>query len=295
MRCLRNCSAVVGVVLISATLDGQVMLRDVSCTITGTVSTYAVQHGDSLISVAARFGVDPTALAEDNRLRPGTVLRAGDALRVDNRHIVPAELNDGILINIPQRMLFVARENRLAGAYPIAVGQSDWQTPIGTFAIGTKEIDPTWDVPVSIQREMAGAGRPVLTAVPPGPENPLGDRWLGLKDISVGIHGTNQPTSVFRFTTHGCIRLHPDDVRQLFELVEVGSPVTIVYQPVLVAVDEQGQAWLEVHPDPYGRVGDLSRLAGVLLRDAGVPDAANATGVRRCVRERRGRPCQVAP
>ena len=295
MRCPTDRLAAVVGVLIVATLDGQVMQPGVSCAITGTVSTYSAQHGDSLISIAARFGVDPTALAEDNRLRPGTVLRAGDALHVDNRHIVPGELDDGILINIPQRMLFVARENRLAGAYPIAVGQSDWQTPIGTFAIGTMEIDPTWDVPVSIQREMAGAGRPVLTAVPPGPANPLGDRWLGLKGISVGIHGTNQPTSVFRFATHGCIRLHPDDVRQLFELVEVGSPVTIVYQPVLVAVDEQGQAWLEVHPDPYGRVGDLSRLAGVLLRDAGVPDAANATGVRRCVRERRGRPCQVAP
>ena len=176
----------------------------------GTVRNDAAQHGDSLISIAARFGVDPTALAEDNHLRPGTVLRAGDALRVDNRHIVPGELHDGILINIPQRMLFVVRDNRLAGAYPIAVGQPHWQTPTGTFAIGTKEIDPTSDVTVSIRREMAGAGRPVLTAVLPGPENPLGDRWLGLKGISVGIHGTNQPTSVFpspRTAASGCTRM----------------------------------------------------------------------------------------
>src|SRR4029453_18213579 len=205
------------------------------------VRTFGVQHGDSLISVAARFGVDPTGRADDNHLRPGTVLRAGDALRVDNRHIVPGELHDGILINIPQRMLFVARDNR-------------------------------W----------AGAGGPVLPAVPPGPENPLGDRWLGLKGISVGIHGTNQPTSVFRFTTHGCIRLHPDDVREVFDLVDVGSPVTIVYQPVLIAVDEEGRVWLEVNRDPYGRAGDPSGVAGVLLRDAGVPGAVDATAVRRC-------------
>ena len=294
MRCLTNRLAAVVVMLISVTLDGQVMRPGVSCGITGTVRTYAAQPGDSLVSIAARFGVDATALADDNHLRPGTVLRAGDALHLDNRHIVPGELNDGILINIPQRMLFVARANRLAGAYPIAVGQSDWQTPVGIFEIGTKEIDPTWDVPVSIQREMAGTGRPVLTAVPPGPQNPLGDRWLGLKGISVGIHGTNQPTSVFRFTTHGCIRLHPDDARQLFDLVEVGSPVTIVYQPVLVAVDEEGQVWLEVNRDPYGRAGDLSRLASVLLRDAGVLSAVDATGVRRCLQERRGRLCRVA-
>ena len=109
MRCPTDRLAAVVGVLIVATLDGQVMQPGVSCAITGTVSTYSAQHGDSLISIAARFGVDPTALAEDNRLRPGTVLRAGDALHVDNRHIVPGELDDGILINIPQRMLFVAR------------------------------------------------------------------------------------------------------------------------------------------------------------------------------------------
>ena len=138
MRCLTNRLAAVVVVLISVTLDGQVMRPGVSCGITGAVRTYAAQHGDSLISIAARFGVDPTGLAEDNHLRPGTMMRPGDALHVDNRHIVPGELNDGILINTPQRMLFVARDSRLAGAYPIAVGQSDWQTPIGTFAIATK-------------------------------------------------------------------------------------------------------------------------------------------------------------
>jgi L,D-transpeptidase ErfK/SrfK len=189
--------------------------------------------------------------------------------------------------------LFVARDGRLTGAYPIAVGRPDWPSPIGDFEIGAKEIDPTWDVPASIQREMARAGRPILRAVPPGPENPLGDRWLGLKGIDVGIHGTNQPTSVYRFTTHGCIRLHPDDARALFELVDVGSPVTIVYQPVLVAIDEEGQVWLEVHRDAYGSGGDLSRVASDLLRDAGVADALEVESVRRCLRDRRGRPCKV--
>ena len=267
--------------------------RDGSPIMTGAVTPYTVQPGDSLISMGARFGVDASTVAEDNDMPAGRALRPGQVLLVDSRHIVPAGLQHGILINIPQRMLFVARGNGVEGAFPVAVGRRDWPSPIGTFEVGAKEIDPTWDVPISIQREMAQAGRAVLKTVLPGPDNPLGDRWLGLKDMGLGIHGTNQPTSVFRVTTHGCIRLHPDDARVLFDLVEVGSPVYIVYEPVLVAVDGGNQVWLEVHRDAYGRAGDLSRIAVDRLREAGGGDAVDGAAVRRCVQERRGRPCRL--
>jgi L,D-transpeptidase ErfK/SrfK len=267
--------------------------RESSQLMTGAVTPYTVQPGDSLISMGARFGVEASTLAEDNDMPTGRALRPGQVLLVDSRHIVPAGLEDGILINIPQRTLFVARGNGVEGAFPVAVGRRDWPSPIGTFEVGVKEIDPTWDVPISIQREMAEAGRAVLKTVLPGPDNPLGDRWLGLKEMGVGIHGTNQPTSVFRATTHGCIRLHPDDARVLFELVEAGSPVRIVYEPVLVAADDSNQVWLEVHRDAYGRAGDLFRIAVDLLQEAGVGDAVDAAAVRRCVQERRGRPCQL--
>jgi len=260
---------------------------------TGAVTPYTVQPGDSLISLGARFGIDASTLAEDNDMPTGRALRPGQVLLVDGRHIVPAGLEDGILINIPQRMLFVARGNTVEGAFPVAVGRRDWPSPIGTFEVAAKEIDPTWDVPISIQREMARAGHAVLKTVLPGPDNPLGDRWLGLNEMGLGIHGTNQPISVFRVTTHGCIRLHPDDARLLFELVEVGSPVRIVYEPVLVAVDDGHRVWLEVHRDAYGRAGDLFRIAVDLLHEAGVGDAVDAAAVRRCVQERRGRPCQL--
>lgn len=260
--------------------------------VTGGMTTHTVQRGDSMQSVGARFGVEAAALAGDNGLRAGTPLRPGQVLLVENRHIAPA-IDDGIVVNIPQRMLFVARDGRLAGVYPVAVGRRDWPSPAGTFEIGTKEIDPTWDVPLSIQREMASAGRRVLTEVPPGPANPLGDRWMGLKGIAVGLHGTNVPASVFRFTTHGCIRLHPDDARALFELVEVGTPVRLVYEPVLLAVDGEGRVWLEVHRDAYRRTGDLSRLARELLKQEGLEDVVDADVLRRCVQARRGRPCEL--
>src|SRR5207244_4257585 len=60
-----------------------------------------------------------------------------------------------------------------------------------------------------------GQGKPVLTHVPPSPANPLGKYWLGLSIPGVGIHGTNAPSSIYNLQTHGCIRLHPDDIEKL--------------------------------------------------------------------------------
>jgi L,D-transpeptidase ErfK/SrfK len=158
MRTVKDVALVGGLCLTaSVVMSG----GDSSRLMTGAVTPYTVQPGDSLISMGARFGVEASTLAEDNDIPTGAALRPGEVLLADSRHIVPAGLEEGILINIPQRMLFVARGNGVEGAFPVAVGRRDWPSPIGTFEVRAKEIDPTWDVPVSIQREMAQAGRTV--------------------------------------------------------------------------------------------------------------------------------------
>jgi L,D-transpeptidase ErfK/SrfK len=175
-------------------------------------------------------------------------------------------------------MLFLFEHGTPVAAYPVAAGRADWPTPLGSHTIGVKEIDPTWDVPISIQREMASHGKRVVTRVAPGDDNPLGDRWLGLAGLDVGIHGTNQPTTIFRLSTHGCIRLHPDDARELFERVEVGTTVAVIYEPILVARTETGQVWIEIHTDAYRRIGDPVTRARRLLVEAGV-DGASAVRI----------------
>jgi L,D-transpeptidase ErfK/SrfK len=120
-----------------------------------------------------------------------------------------------------------------------------------------KQLNPTWDVPLSIQEEMRRSGQRVLTKVPPGPANPLGEFWFGLTLPGIGIHGTPAFTSIYRPVTHGCIRLHPEDIAELFPKVAVGTTGLIVYEPLLVAVVD-GTLFLEVHPDVYGRAhGDM--------------------------------------
>jgi L,D-transpeptidase ErfK/SrfK len=220
---------------------------------------YQVKRGDSLALLGARFGVDPRLLARANGLLPQARLSIGQSLRVENRHVVP-DAGDGIVVNIPQRLLFFFHDGALAAWYPIALGRPDWQTPAGRFEVVSLRRRPTWHVPPSIQEEMRRHGEPVRTVVPPGPENPLGENWIGLSGSFCGIHGTNAPASIYSFRTHGCIRLHPDDVADLFTRVSIGTKVEIAYEPVLVARGSDGAVFLEVNPDIYGRAGNLRAL-----------------------------------
>jgi L,D-transpeptidase ErfK/SrfK len=216
----------------------------------GKQFVYTVASGDSLTSIGARFGVDAGTLAVDNNLLPNRLLKAGQQLRVDNRHIVPNLIRDGIAVNIPQRMLFYFKEGRLLRAFPVGLGRPDWPTPTGSFKILGKEENPTWDVPQSIQEEMQREGKQVVTCVPPGPDNPLGKHWLGLSIGGYGIHGTIAPASIYQFRTHGCIRAHPDDIAQLFGEVARGTSGLLVYRRLLIA-KVSDQIFLEVHRDIY--------------------------------------------
>jgi L,D-transpeptidase ErfK/SrfK len=224
---------------------------------------YTVRRGDSLSGIGARFAVGPKAIALRNGLPIGTRLVPGRILRVNNRHVVPDPIEDGILINLPQRLLFLFEGGRVVAWYPVAIGRPDWQTPTGSYRIVTKEKNPVWDVPASIQQEMRRKGERVRTKVPPGPDNPLGNYWLGLSMTCCGIHGTNAPQSIYTFQTHGCIRLAPQNAAELFSRVSVGLPVEIVYEPVLMARDEEGTAFLEVHPDVYRRSGNAERARAI--------------------------------
>lgn len=227
-----------------------------SATLSGGQFTYTVQAGDSLTAIGARFGVDAVVLARANDLRYDALLQPDQMLRVDNRHIVPLGPQDGILINLPQRMLFFFQAGELAAAFPVGLGRPDWPTPTGTFEIVVKEEDPVWDVPVSIQEEMRRAGKTVVTRVPPGPDNPLGRYWLGLSIPGYGIHATIAPSSIYQFRSHGCIRVHTDDIAALFARVEEGEPGEIIYAPVLLAKLADGRIFLEVHRDVYRKGGN---------------------------------------
>lgn len=236
-----------GLSLASAAADLPPLARSV----VGGGTLYTIQPGDFLIAIGARFGVPPELLAKQNAIPYEAVIHPGQRLRIDNAHIVPAMLDDGVLINLPQRMLFHFSQGALAAAYPVGLGKPSWPTPVSEFRIVSRVKNKTWLVPKSIQEEMRREGKAVLEEVPPGPDNPLGEHWLGLSLWGYGIHGTIAPSSVYHFRSHGCIRLHPDDIAELFGQVRVGTAGRLIYQPVLLALVDDGRILLEVHRDIY--------------------------------------------
>ena len=124
--------------------------------------------------------------------------------------------------------------------------------------------------------------------MPPGPDNPLGAYWIGLSVGSVGLHGTNAPSSVYQAVTHGCIRLQASNIEQLFGLVQLGTRGELVYEPLLMLV-ERDEVFLEVHRDVYRRgPHDPLAMAKTKAGELGVTDRVDWDAAARVIHERAG-------
>ena len=264
---------------------------DGAAALVGGRTVYQVKAGDTLRSISARFAVARATLIEMNQLTKPDALAAGQSLIVDNPHIAVANPQLHLTINIAQRLLVLSEGERVR-AYPITVGKRTWPTPEGAFTILSKEIDPVWDVPASIQLEMGQQGKPVITRMEASPVNPLGRHWIGLSLPGLGIHGTNEPSSIYAFASHGCIRMHPDDVAGLFERVTVGMTGVLIYQPVVIALIAD-RVWVEAHPDEYRRGGDAVGSIRDAAERAGLGAIVDWALADKVIRERRGRAVDV--
>lgn len=145
-----------------------------------------------------------------------------------------------IVINSASRLLALYDGNQKIRIYPLGLGKPSTPTPVGYYKINTKEIDPPWIDPSNPEYE-----------VPSGESNPLGYRWMQIKG-NYGIHGTNRPDSIGYYVSNGCVRMREADVEALFELVEVGTPVEITYNRVVVEKTDDDNIAYYIYPDGYG-------------------------------------------
>jgi lipoprotein-anchoring transpeptidase ErfK/SrfK len=127
-----------------------------------------------------------------------------------------------IVIHRGSNRLYLYDGVRLLRVFPVATGQAAWPTPLGQFQIVVKQKNPWWFPPT--QDSWAAGAKPV----PPGPDNPLGTRWMGLSAPGVGIHGTDEPWSIGHSESHGCIRMQVVSAEWLFNRVRIGTPVFII-------------------------------------------------------------------
>jgi len=174
-------------------------------------TTYQVVRGDSLDRIGAKFRTTPEIIMELNGLRTN-MLQTGQVLKV-----LKADLN--ILVDVPKLKLYLRSGDKVIKTYTVGVGKDETPTPVGDFKTTDKLPNPVWYSTTPSGAKMA---------IPPGdPRNELGTRWIGFKP-AYGIHGTIDPDSIGKAMSNGCVRMHNEDVEELYNLVVTGVPVKIV-------------------------------------------------------------------
>jgi L,D-transpeptidase ErfK/SrfK len=215
-------------------------------TAVGRVQDYAIQRGDTLMSIARKFDIGYTELLAANPgvndpWNPGV----GRRLAIPGEFMLPNAPHTGIVINLAERRLYYFPPGGdTVETYPVGIGVEGRTTPVSTTRVVAKEVDPTWYPPPSIRAE-----RPELpAAIGPGPDDPLGKYALRLGWKNYLIHDTNKPDGVGRNVSHGCIHLYPEDIEKLFNETEIGTQVRVVEQPVAAAWIGN-RLYVEAHPD----------------------------------------------
>lgn len=220
--------------------------------VVGALQTHEAVHEDTFVALARRYDVGFRELELANPGVDPWLPGAGTRLTIPTRHVLPDAPRSGIVLNVPEMRLYYyppvsGDEPPQVMTFPVSVGRQDWSTPYGLTRITRKQREPAWYPPESIREEHAADGRPLPRVVPPGPDNPLGSHALRLALPGYLIHGTNRPAGVGMRVTHGCIRMFPDDIARLFDLVDAGEAVRLVNQPYKMGWLD-GALFLEVHP-----------------------------------------------
>lgn len=128
---------------------------------------------------------------------------------------LPVEL----VLRLAERQLYVYQGDMVTASFPVAVGKAGWETPTGTFEVAYMLENPGWTNPFTGE------------VMPPGPENPLGERWISFwtdGQNEIGFHGTPNRDSIGQATSHGCVRLYNEHIRELYPLVNPGTLVTVL-------------------------------------------------------------------
>lgn len=233
-------------------LDANLFVLDPQRGVVGELQVTVARQEDTFVEFARTYGLGFDELEAANPEVDPWLPGAGTKIVLPTRFVLPRAPREGIVLNVATKRLFyfppaVPGVPAIVQTYPIGIGRTGWSTPTGETSVTGKARDPIWYVPASVREEHAAMDDPLPAQVPPGPDNPLGNRVLQLGLPGYLIHGTNKPAGVGMRVSHGCVRLFPEDIEYLFDQIPTGTPVRIVNQPVLLARDDM-DLLLEVHP-----------------------------------------------
>lgn len=218
----------------------------------GELQHIKTKESDTFVKLARQYNVGYRELRLANPDVDPWLPGDGTPMVIPTRYVLPDAPRRGIVINIPEMRVFYypAKGSKYAGkvvTYPLGIGREGWSTPLGKTSVVRKKANPTWTPPASIRAEHAKSGDPLPAVVAAGPDNPLGQHALYLGLPSYLLHGTNKPAGIGLKVSHGCIRLYPEDIAALFDMVPVGTPVDIISQPYKIGW-EGNTLYIESHP-----------------------------------------------
>lgn len=255
--------------------------------VAGFFQYHTVGYRETLLDIARDYGLGYNEIVLYYPDIDPWVPKADTRLTVPSRWVLPPTQYEEVVINIPEMRLYLfMKKIGMVKTYPLGLGREGFETPVGSYRVVTQQKNPTWMPPPSAWEEYG------KTPVLPGPDNPLGDYWVGLSAKHIGIHGTNRPWGVGRLVSRGCIRMYPEHISQFYKEVSIGARVEVIYEPVKVGI-ENGLIYLEVHPDIYERIPDLYHHTEALIKQKGLWEHVQQDEVIRCVEEKNGVPFPV--
>jgi len=248
--------------------------------VVGETFKYQTRYEDTFSDIGRFYDIGFREMEDANPKVDPWLPGDGTEIVIPQQYILPSGPRTGIVINLAElRLYYFPTDRDEVVTHPLGIGREGWSTPVGTTSIIGKKKDPTWTVPESILKEHAEDGRPLPKVVPPGPDNPLGGyaMYLGIKGYL--MHGTNKPYGVGMRVSHGCIRLYPEDIEQLFKKIPIGTPVRIINQPYKAGW-YNGELYVEAHHPlteqvkqiGYNYTGLVSEVLSKLGDDPRKPD-----------------------
>ncbi len=215
--------------------------------IVGQIQTTTVRSGESLADIGRRYDVGVWEMREAN---PGVDTwepSAGTRVIIPTQFILPSAPRVGIVLNLAEMRLYYYHPGGThVSTHPVGIGKKGWSTPLGVTTILSKKKNPSWTPPEGIRREHLAKGDILPPVVPAGPDNPLGRYafYLGFKGYL--LHGTNTVGGVGLRSSHGCIRMLPQDIESLYYSVPVGTQLRVVHEPYKVGWHKD-KLYLEAH------------------------------------------------
>ncbi len=200
--------------------------------IVGEIKKEIIYPRQNFFNIARKYDLGTFELMEANpKVHPRKITKSVELI-IPTAFILPNVLREGLVLNLAElRLYYFHKHSNRVSTFPVGIGRVGWRTPVGVTNIIRKTPNPTW-VPTRRIREAAlRKGKVLPEFMPPGPNNPLGKYALSMAWDPYKIHGTNEPESVGLRSSSGCIRMYPEDIEQLFKLVEVGTKVTIIHEP----------------------------------------------------------------